>query len=327
MSEAFPQVPNLEKHGLVDRNGAPSYPGGSRWWPGTWLRILVWRWKLYGPVEQPERRGYWFWGPTVGVVLTVELLAALSASVKNAIPWPTISSTIGHLEKRWDWVAVIVVGLITVVAFHAIAYRAQQRDRGRAYRRAGPARTDKPAGRDVRWYNALLVAVLTGIAIGLAIVFGASKFQLGYVIYGVLGFFGIVLPSILAFAANRLVGFPSLFFTLEKLRHRLHAVAVIVVAGLTILAVHLAFYPWPDITHESARFAGLSPDKARANAEQKLKTIRAGTPALRYSTQAKNVVDGTDAWFVYFRSPSGTATGCVVTVTKNSATPSPSCFN
>ena len=281
---------------------------------------------LYGAVEQPERRGYWFWGPTVGVVLLVELLAALSASVKNAIPWHTISSTTGHLEKRWDWVAVIVVGLITVVAFHAIAYRGQQRTRGRAFRRAGPDPDDKPAGTDIRWYNAILVAALGGVAIGLAIVFDASKFQLGYAIYGVLGFFGIVLPSILAFAANRLVGFPSLFFTLAKLRHRLHAVAVILVAGLTILAVHLAFYPWPDITHESASFAGLNPDKARAKAERKLTTVRTGKPPLRYSTQDKNVVDGSDAWSVYFQPATGTGS-CVVTVTKNGATASPECSN
>jgi len=99
MSEAFPHVPNVESPGVADE-GAPPHPSGSRWSPVTWLRLLEWRWMLYGAVEQPERRGYWFWGPTVGVVLLVELLAALSASVKNAIPWPTISSTTGHLEKQ-----------------------------------------------------------------------------------------------------------------------------------------------------------------------------------------------------------------------------------
>ena len=306
-------------------DGGVQLSQGSRWSPATWIRILVWRWRLYGPVEGPERRGYWFWGPTVLFVLLVELLAALSASVKNAFPWPTISSTVGHLEKRWDWVAVIVVGLITVVAFHAIAYRNQQRERGRAYRRAGPDPGLKPDGEDISWYNGLLVACIGVAAIVLAIVFDASKFQLGYVIYGVIGFFGIVLPSILAFSANRLVGFPTLFFTIDKLRHRLHSVAVVLVAGLTILAVHLAFYPWPDITHESASFAGLTPDKARIAAERKLKTLRVGKPALRYTTQARDVVDGHNVWSVYFRRASGVGASCVVTVTRYRASASPEC--
>src|SRR5216683_3382180 len=94
-------------------------PAGLRWWPGTWLRLLIWKWKLGGKVEPAERRGYWFWIPTVVTILVIELLGALSRTFNNAIPWPTISGTIGHLEKRWDWVAIIVVGLITIVAFHA----------------------------------------------------------------------------------------------------------------------------------------------------------------------------------------------------------------
>ena len=90
---------------------------------------------MYGPVEPVERRGYGFGGPVVALVLLIELLAALSKSVKNAFPWPTISSTVGELEKRWDWVGV-VVGLIAVGLFQAIAYRDQRRETGRAYRRA-----------------------------------------------------------------------------------------------------------------------------------------------------------------------------------------------
>ena len=58
----------------------------------------------------------------LGDVPGIELLGVLSSSFNNAIPWPTISSTIGHLEKRWDFVGIIVVGLITAAAFHAVAY-------------------------------------------------------------------------------------------------------------------------------------------------------------------------------------------------------------
>jgi hypothetical protein len=301
-----------------------SYPSGSRWSPRTWIRILKWRWELYGPVSDAERRGYWFWLPVVLFVLLIELLGALSAKFKDAIPWPTISSTIGHLEKRWDWVAVIVLGLITIVVFHVVAYREQRRASGRAYRRVGPSPADKPKGKPLTWYNWIFVVAVGGIAILLAVFSGASKYQLGYVIYGVLALFGIVLPSILAFSANRLVDFPTLFFTIAKLRHRLHIVAVVIVAGLTILAIHLSFYPWPDIAHESASFAGLNPYAARRMAETELLKLRGGKPKLQYSTQARTVLDGRDVWSVYFRPANGTGASCVVTVAKKakpSATP------
>jgi len=287
-------------------------PAGLRWWPGTWLRLLIWKWKLGGKVEPAERRGYWFWIPTVVTILVIELLGALSRTFNNAIPWPTISGTIGHLEKRWDWVAIIVVGLITIVAFHAVAYRGRATD-GRALRESGPD------PEEWSWYSWPLVVGVTAAAILLAIALDATKFEYGYVIYGVLAGLGIVVPSILSFGFHRLVRFPTLFFTIAKLRHRLHSVTLILVTGLTILGVHLAFYPWPDVTHESATFAGLNPAQAQTKAERELKKLRGSKPSLPYSTQAKGVNDGQDVWLVYFRS------GCVMTVTKDTATGSPEC--
>jgi hypothetical protein len=260
-----------------------------------------------------ERRGYLFWGPVILLVLGVELLGALSQSFKNWIPWPTISSTVGHLEKRWDWVAVIVVGLLSAVAFHALATRKRERHDGRTLR------TGAPPAEEASWYSPLLVFALTVLAFAVPYAFDVSKYELGYTIYGTLAVFGIVVPSILAVGFNRLVPFPTLFFTIDRLRHRLHWVALILVAGLAILTIHLAFYPWPDITHESASFAGLSPDRARDKATRELRDLRKGLPPLAYSTQAKGVVDGSDTWFVYFRPD------CVVQVTKTTASASPSC--
>ena len=89
--------------------------------------------------------------------------------------------------------------------------------------------------------------------------------------------------------------------------------------GLTILAVHLAFYPWPDIAHESATFAGRNPDDARSDAQQAVRRVRQGKPALVYQTQAKGVLDGFDAWYVYF------SRGCVVTLTRDEVKPSDDC--
>jgi hypothetical protein len=307
---------------------APPSPRGSRWSPRTWFRILKWRWKLYGPVGRLELRGYGFWGPVVALVLLIELLAALSKSFKNAFPWPTISSTVGELEKRWDWVGVIVVGAIAIAVFQAFAYRDQRREDGRAYRRtadvADPADA-RPATIEWKRYSWWLVFALTAAAMVLAVLFVDSEFARGCIIYGTLGFFGIVLPGLLAFWGNRIVRFPTLFFTIGKLRHRLHFVAVALVAGLAILAVHLAFYPWPDLLRESTSYAGLNPYQARAKAELTLRALRAGKPPLQFSTQERNVVDGHDAWSVYFRPASGSGPSCVVTVTKDSASASVEC--
>ena len=260
-----------------------------------------------------ERRGYWYWLPTIVLVLVIELLGALSKTFDDKIPWPTISGTIGHLEKRWDWTAVIVVGSITMVAFHAIAYKGPRTETGRA------RRADEGKLVEWGWYNWLFVVAVTGVAIGLAIAFDATKFEYGYVIYGVLAGVGLVAPGVLAFAFDRVVAFPTLFFTIAKLRRRLHFVAIVLVTGLAILAVHLAFYPWPDVTHESATFAGLNAAQAQSKAEAALAKLRVGQPKLAYSTQARGVVDGADAWYVYFRS------GCVITVTDRSSVASAAC--
>jgi hypothetical protein len=74
-----------------------------------------------------------------------------------------------------------------------------------------------------------------------------TKLQLGYVIYGVLALVGVVVPSVLAYFFRQDVPFPTLFRTVALLRRRARWVAVVIVAGLTVLAVHLALYPWPDV--------------------------------------------------------------------------------
>lgn len=294
-------------------------PRGPWWWPPTWVRLVLWHWRLGGAVSPLERRGYLFWGPTVLLVLGVELLGALSETFRNWIPWPTISSTVGHLEKRWDWVAVIVVGVITATAFQALAYKAGPRTvTGRSQRPGAPPARESG-------YSWLFVLIPGLIALGLAIAFGASKFQLGYIIYGVLAVFGIAIPSVLAWVLNKEVRFPTLFFTLDRLRRRFHAAALILVTGLAILVVHLAFYPWPDITHESASFAGLTAQKARDSAEREVRSLRASLPPLVYSTQSRAVTDGRDVWLVYFRTASGASSACVVTVTRAAADPNDAC--
>jgi hypothetical protein len=69
-----------------------------------------------------ERWGYVVWGIVGAFIAIPEILAALSKTLNNGIPWPTISATIGHLESRWDLVAVGVVALIVIVAVRAVVY-------------------------------------------------------------------------------------------------------------------------------------------------------------------------------------------------------------
>jgi hypothetical protein len=74
-----------------------------------------------------------------------------------------------------------------------------------------------------------------------------TKYDLGYVIYGCLGFFGVVVPSAVAYALDKDAPFPTFFWTVARLQRRAHWVATLVVAGLAVLVFHLALYPWPDL--------------------------------------------------------------------------------
>jgi hypothetical protein len=94
-------------------------------------------------------------------------------------------------------------------------------------------------------------------------------------------------------------------------RARLATIAL--TAGLAILAIHLAFYPWPDITKEPVEYAGLKASEARSKAVAIVKSAPQGA-ALAYSTQARDVVNNEEAWTVFFRATDPTNPGCVVIV-------------
>jgi hypothetical protein len=186
---------------------------------------------------------------------------------------------VGHLEELWPTSAVVVVAVIASVAFYALAPvnppRLGARSRlGRRYLRSAPERY--PLG----WYNAPAVLVLCAIAGLIAVSVFNDDFHRAYVIYSALFFFGIVVPSLLLLVAHREVGFTSLFCTIALLRQRddwKAALATLALtAGLAILVIHLAFYPWP--------------------------------------TQARQVVIGKEAWVVYFSFRDGSDSGCAVIV-------------
>jgi hypothetical protein len=99
--------------------------------------------------------------------------------------------------------------------------------------------------------------------------------------------------------------------------------------GLAILVIHLALYPWPDITRESTSYAGLSARAAQSKAVKRIKDLRAEMPALRYSTQTRGIAEGKDAWLVFFTPANGSGaapySGCVVAVRSDGVTTSGEC--
>jgi len=97
-----------------------------------------------------------------------------------------------------------------------------------------------------------------------------------------------------------------------------------VVTGLTILLVHLALYPWPDLVRESTSYAGLGRADAVAAAEK-----RVGA-ALAFRSADRGEFGGGDAWLIAFEPTRGFGSGCVVAVRRDedgtTTAPAPSCL-
>ena len=187
-----------------------------------------------------ERIGYVVWSAVALVVAIPEITALADADA----PWPTISGTTGHLEDLWHPTAVIVVAVIVVAAALAAGY-------GRPTQRTP---TSAPGGAlwpFVYLGSAVVFTVGAGFLASGVVNGSEGRFVLGYVIYGLIGFFFFVLPAVFGWAF--VVPFPSLIATLRDLERRVPLVALVVLAGLVILLIHLALYPWPDVTHHNPK--------------------------------------------------------------------------
>src|SRR5256885_13635043 len=101
--------------------------------PGGWLER---EFLAAGRLGRVERNGYRFWGPVVAAILVTEVLGALADWLHRRtlleVKWPTISSTVGHLETLSPILAALVVGAIAMIAFEALTYPARRRVGGRA---------------------------------------------------------------------------------------------------------------------------------------------------------------------------------------------------
>jgi len=215
-----------------------------------------------GRLGRREAWGYGMW-LTAGLVIAVP---ELTAALDDSVPWPTISGMTGHLEARWSWVALLVVGGIVFAGYRAVTARIAPAE-ARAGRTPGGRPTARVADRAAREELlgflvpvALAVVALAGLLA--AEVWPGNRYLVGYVLYGSIALLWIVLPSALAYSLAWDVPFPSLFGTIADLERRLrrfHFVPGLIVAGLGILLIHLALFPWPDIIRDLQQLHGHPP--------------------------------------------------------------------
>jgi hypothetical protein len=252
--------------------GTASPAAVGRYWRDTarTLLRLVWRIvprrvrrylaKRFSDVTPSEANGYAVWS-AMGVVVGVpEIWAALAGS---EFLWPTISTTVGHLQDRWPVVALIPVALIVISAYSLFRVDASspaiQADRnalartpeGRLARQevtiAELASGEPPLGGRRRWNVLPYFLLATAAVVGAALLASRSdnRFLVGYVLYSLIAVVWIIVPNLAAYWFRRDVPYTTLFFTIRCLSRRLQLVAAFIAALLVILLLHLAFYPWP----------------------------------------------------------------------------------
>jgi hypothetical protein len=337
--------------------GAPALPYRRR---GRLRAILDWLWSHLVPrrlrrflaarfyrVTPGETWGYVVWG-TVGLVIAVPELAAAAGG--DGFRWRTISTTTGHLEDVWPTFGIVPVALIAILAYGALRFPYKGETRNvQPFFKAGPrgaagmptglvgvARSEygRPIRGDydpatgavngrrreipIRWYFPLSVGTVAVASLAASRL--DNPWTLEYVMYGLIGLFGIVIPTVLSYLHTDLP-YNNALFTLRALDKRLHLVGYVIAAGLGILFVHLAFYPWPDFGRTHAVWAGSSPGRAQEIAERKVADVRRDLRSLKVLTGERIVTERHQkAWRFYFETAAGTPSACTVFVRNGNAT-------
>ncbi len=209
------------------------------------------RWAVrFRDLGSRQKWSYVVWS-LVGLIIAVPEIWAAAGSP----PWPTISATVGHLEALWNPVAILVVALIAAVAVHAVRY--PWRRTGKIELEGHPRRGRTESGRFTKtpddgasvsvsaYFTLAVIVIIVGSV--LAATLTSDRWVLAYVLYGLVAIFCIIIPNILAFWFKRDVPFWTLLRTVTDIERRWYPAALVVVAGLVVLLIHLAFYPWPDI--------------------------------------------------------------------------------
>jgi hypothetical protein len=237
-------------------------------------------------VGAKRRWGYAIW-LVAGAVITIPEISAAIDHRHEWLPFTTISEMVGHLERHHTVVELAVVAAIVFVVF-SIAKMPPHKESGKdgpvnesdkAQRTPGGRLTlvpDKVTGPDdfdrenaSSLFAVAAVVSLTAIAVGTWVAAhwwqDDKHYHPAYVLYGSLFLLWLVVPSLYAFLSGNDAPFPTLFRSVWNLDEWLRSrswkmgkrelgpilgwlVVYVIVAGLAILLLHLAFYPYPDIT-------------------------------------------------------------------------------
>lgn len=224
--------------------------------------------------------GYFVWIGATCVIVIPELLAAFGA---EGLPFTTISTMTGHLERLHSWVGLIVVGVIVFVVFSLLKLsprndtkrnpdEPQRMASGRLTVNPAPPKAAKTPARYQSedapgWF--IIAAIVSSVVIAAATWAtdyywpdtGEHHYRAAYVLYGLLAFAWLVIPTLIVFFTKADAPFPTLFRTVESFQGWLEkrrwpmslgpslawGVGYVVVTGLVILLLHLTLYPWPNI--------------------------------------------------------------------------------
>jgi cytochrome bd-type quinol oxidase subunit 2 len=109
-----------------------------------------------------------------------------------------------------------------------------------------------------RWYVPVAIVITCGAILAAIIAnraHGNAPFIGAYILYGTVAVVWVIVPSVVAYLGVKEVGFPTFVWTLHHVYHRWPFRAVILLAALTVLLIHLALYPWPSIVHDLQHYA------------------------------------------------------------------------
>jgi hypothetical protein len=224
-------------------------------------------------IDRREAWGYGVWLFFGVLILVPELWAAFW---KDSAKWPTISGVVAALEYEHPALALAVVGLIVLCLYSALRYpptrtgvlpvkRAEEPggiegDQAIPYRTPGGGRFTRSTTpvREIAAgiYFALALAVIAaGTTVAAVVTDIDDEFAVGRTLYGLTALWWVIVPNVLAwpkhFALD--VPFPTLFETVRSLERRLRFLALVVVAGLVMLLIHLVLYPWPAVIPDLIR--------------------------------------------------------------------------
>jgi len=144
-----------------------------------------------------------------------------------------------------------MVFIIFRVTRHSSAQAHEPLESGAALGRTATGRLTRSTPGSVRElsviaYFLVALAVITGGCF-ITVSVTSNAWILGYVIYGLFAIFCVLVPYVLAFWFASDVPFPTLARTIGDLQRRWRPATMVIVAGLIVLMLHLAFAPWPDI--------------------------------------------------------------------------------